>query len=145
MQKAEFFPQAPVDVDMTPMIDVVFQLLIFFTMVSVFNEIEYEAEIMLPEAWATTIEAPPKDRLVINVERDGRIMIFGREIDRSALHGYLRDARRLPRAEAEELPVLVRGHRGCPYAHVKTVLAAVREAGLRTVFFAAYEMEEDKP
>ncbi len=67
-----------VGIDMTPMIDVVFQLLIFFMLVSHMVQLE-RAQLQLPEAdQAIPIEDSQNDdarQLIINVHKDGRLEI----------------------------------------------------------------------
>ena len=59
--------------DMTPMIDIVFQLIIFFLVVTEMAAKDL-ADVTLPRAEQSTADDnPPSDRLIINVRKDGRI------------------------------------------------------------------------
>ena len=63
-------------IDMTPMIDVVFLLIIFFVTVTELTRIELIADIELPEAdQANPEEHTEKTRMVINMKKDGTIDI----------------------------------------------------------------------
>ena len=58
--------------NLTPMIDVVFLLIIFFMVATKFSELERNIELTLPEVAApAALTAPPRDR-VVNVFADGR-------------------------------------------------------------------------
>jgi len=135
-----------VDVDMTPMIDVVFQLLIFFTMVSVFDEAERASKVVLPKAWATVIEDMAKERMTVNIEQDGRIVVFGQGLDVDGLRRVLRGRRRLLAAYEKSTgsaPIIVRGHEDCEYRHIKDVLDAIRDEKFQKIMFASHMMEEE--
>jgi biopolymer transport protein ExbD len=133
------------DVNMTPLIDVTFLLLVFFTMISVLNDMEREADVQLPEAWATIVDRSPADRLIVNVEKDGAIVLFGRPATIEQLRRTLRERRDMLRRYEQatgQPPIVVRGHRACPYEHVEAVLDAIRAERLNKILFAAYEIRE---
>lgn len=80
--------------DLTPMIDVVFLLLIFFMLITEITQVDIE-NVQLPNAlMAQPDEKPPKDRLVINIakliqddenDRRGIIKIHGQLVGTSDL------------------------------------------------------------
>src|SRR5574340_262205 len=64
--------------DLTPMIDCVFQLLIFFLVATRFAEEERELDVMLPDASeAQALTAKPRE-LFINIDQDGRYFVTGK-------------------------------------------------------------------
>ena len=66
------------------------------------------------------------DEVVINLMRDGRILVSGDEVDRAALiESLTRVARRDP-----ETPVTIRGDKEVFHQHVVGVMDACRIAGL---------------
>jgi len=68
-----------VEMNLTPMIDVVFLLLIFFMVATKFAEIERDLEVNPPSARAARpVTAPPKE-LIVNVTQDGRYTVAGVE------------------------------------------------------------------
>ena len=74
-------PEEVLAVDMTPLIDVVFLLLIFFMLVSVFNEMEREAKLELPDAYQVLFDEDiAKERTIVNVEGNGRIIMYGQAL-----------------------------------------------------------------
>ncbi len=97
--------EIPPELNLAPMIDVVFLLLIFFMVATTFIEKEKEMGIELPTAEAGE-EASHDDELIINLMRDGTIKMNGVALDpeeglRSALE---RVARR-----TVDIPVTIRG------------------------------------
>ena len=59
----------------TPMIDVVFLLLCFFITTSVFSQWEYEVDVVLPTAQTGKLPDRLPGEIIINVSREGRIVI----------------------------------------------------------------------
>ena len=112
--------------NLTPMIDVVFLLLIFFMVATTFLDPEREIDIDLPtaESGAVTEEVP--EELVINLFRDGRINLGGREVDADALEEALYHAARRDPAT----PVTIRGDRQVHHETVVGVMDACGKAGL---------------
>ena len=70
--------------NLTPLIDVVFLLLIFFMVATTFLEPEREISIELPEAATASERAEVPDEIVINVLRDGSLNVNGSAVDRAA-------------------------------------------------------------
>jgi len=138
----------PLDVDMTPLIDVTFLLMIFFMVVSVFNDMEREAKVELPATYyqAQIEKEVAKERMVINVEADGAIVLYSQRMDmpafREALRRYAPGLRAL--GATGTAPIVLRGHKACPFRHVRDVLAAIYEEDFTKIMFAAYAREEEE-
>ncbi len=112
--------------NLTPMIDVVFQLLIFFMVATTFLDPEKEIGIELPEAASGVAAEEDKQELVINIFADGRIVLSGREIEADDLLSELRAA-----AQADsKRPVTIRGDRLVHHERVVYVMDACGQAGL---------------
>jgi biopolymer transport protein ExbD len=112
--------------NLTPMIDVVFLLIIFFMVGTKFTELERKLGLEVPEVSEVKTLTPAPERRVINVFNDGHI-----ELDREAL--TLEElVQRLSQARGEysDLGVLVRGDAEGAFQNVATVLGACREAGV---------------
>ena len=78
--------------NLTPVIDVVFLLLIFFLVATRFDEQERELDTQLPEeAQAEPLSMPPRE-VVVNVTRDGKYIVMRKEYDEKQLIAYLRQA-----------------------------------------------------
>ena len=79
----------PIEMDMTPMIDVVFQLIIFFMLVTDMSQQDL-AELKLPYAETSQKDEMMKGRLTFNILKDGEIEIQGDQ--RETVARVLREA-----------------------------------------------------
>ena len=130
------------DVDMTPLIDIVFLLLIFFMVVSTFKDMERSAEVQLPSAYGVIIEGQvDQGRLIINVENDGAIVVFKEKMKLAQLQRELVNYRR--GRPAERATIIVRGDQECLYENIKDILSSIYEAGFEKIMFAAYQKEDE--
>lgn len=121
-----------IGIDLTPMIDVVFLLLIFFLAATTFANDEVELDLRLPAA-SSGQRGQGDAPLVVNVFADGRLAVGGREVTFEALKQKLRAA-----ADRDpEQAVLVRGDQQAAFGLGVQVLDACRLAKLRKVDFAA--------
>jgi biopolymer transport protein ExbD len=112
--------------NITPMIDVVFLLLIFFMVATTFLNPEREIEVDLPNAdSAGAVERPPEE-LVITVRADGAVFVQGETRDRDGLLALLRAAAQ----HDPETPVTIRGDRSARHEAVVGVMDACGSAGL---------------
>ena len=126
-----------VTINLTPMIDVVFLLIIFFMVATTFVREEKEIDLDLPEAAsASPLENLP-DEVVINIMRTGQIKVAGRVVSEEALGRYLEEARaRNPRQS-----VIIRGDRGTRYEHVVRVVGICHQAEVSTSLAALEEAD----
>jgi biopolymer transport protein ExbD len=81
-----------VEQNMTPMIDVVFQLMIFFLVATKLDEAEREFPVALPTASEAKPFTSKPDEIFINIERSGRYFVQGRFLDVNELEGLLRQS-----------------------------------------------------
>lgn len=114
------------DINLTPMLDVVFILLIFFVVTATFIR-DFGLEVTLPAGLSPT--APELSSIVVVIERDDSFHINGRVLAKGSLVPFIR---RLA-AENPDAPfsVLVSSN-----AHVEAtvaVLDAGRQAGFRRI------------
>jgi biopolymer transport protein ExbD len=114
------------EIDLTPMLDVVFILLIFFIVTSVFVT---EAGIDVSKPEASTAEARSKDLILIAISDDGQIWIDGEQLDPRFIRS--RFERRL--AETPNASVVIQGDRAAQNEHVMTILQAARDANIAAV------------
>ncbi len=108
---------------MTPMIDVVFLLLIFFMCVSEMSKLEVE-NVTLPEALSAS-PVKPGPRMTVNVMPDGGYRVEGRELSPTALRRLIAGRAVMLRAPngSSELAVRIRADAYVPYRYVQRVLA----------------------
>jgi len=77
---------------LTPLIDVVFLLLIFFLVATKFAEIERQQEVKLPEASEAKPMTDEPNELFINIDEKGRYFVSGKMVDLAQLDEILKQA-----------------------------------------------------
>lgn len=119
-------------IDLTPMLDVVFLLLIFFLAATTFAREEVELDLKLPPAKSGQ-SGQGGSQLVVNLTADGRVLVDGREVTLEALRQKLAAAvQRDP-----EQQVLVRGDQQARFGVGIEVLDACRLAKVKKLDFGA--------
>jgi biopolymer transport protein ExbD len=114
-------------IDMTPLIDMMFLLLIFFLVATTFHQEEREMQVALPFAEASGPISTTLREIIINVDEQGVIIVSGRPIEPGALRTMIEDAV----ATNPGQKVTVRGDRDAVYAHVVRALDICKGAGIQ--------------
>ena len=130
-------PEEQVEINLTPVIDMVFLLLIFFLVATKFADIERDVRIRPPSSQnARPITAIPEE-LVINVTEDGRILLAGRERTIGEIDRLLKAATKANPHQA----VVIRGDKNsvlhvavsildlCEKYHVERTYLTTRQTG----------------
>lgn len=125
--------------NMVPMIDVLFLLVIFFMVAADFRESEQEFDVHLPSASSAQPLTSRPDEIVINVFRDGRIDVANQPRTLPELREYLDQARQRYPDQA----VLIRGEGEGRYQHVVDVLVACHRAQIKS-FSLATELKAEE-
>lgn len=120
------------ELELAPMIDVVFLLLIFFIVTWQFARFERDMDISVPAAE----EAEDTDRqageIIVNVKEDGTIVLNGRDVSDAELLSKLQ-------AISEAYPdqaVILRGSSDANFQAIINVLDQIKKAGIWNVAFA---------
>ena len=123
-------------VDMTPMIDIVFQLLIFFLTTAQLAQFS-RAEMDLPEEAGEQVETAEEAGIIVNVLADGSIEIAG-EILGDASFSVLAEELVIDHRgdDLARLRPLVRADRNAPAARLNRVLEMLQAAGVPAVRIA---------
>lgn len=121
----------PGRINVTPMIDVVMCLIVFYLLVGQLVETQ-RSDVALPEARAGQ-KLPEQELFVINVlpgeGRGSRIVVDGEPVSPVSLEALVRERLRLK----ENLVVHVRADRTLAYGAVDPVVRACRGAGVRAL------------
>jgi biopolymer transport protein ExbD len=125
-------------INLTPMIDVVFLLLIFFLAATTFASEEVELDLRLPQAKSGKAGSG-EQQLVVNVFADGKLTVDGREVTLAALQQKLQAA---VQRNAEQA-VLVRGDQESRFGTGLAVLDVCRLAKVKKVDFAALPQKQN--
>lgn len=114
--------------DLTPMIDVVFNLLIFFMVVSHFASAERDMKVELPTgSEAMPLTAKPKE-IFVNIDQRGRFFVRAREVTQRELGELLRAAAINNPANQS---VVIRADKRAAWDFVATAMRLCNEAGIR--------------
>ena len=132
------------DIDMTPMIDVTFQLITFFVFTLNFSEAVRDDRIQLPTSQlAKPAEVPPPDPVTLQVMRDGRVIYAGEPVEVRDIGGYLDTEKRVLAAAGKGpagATVIVRGDGDARTGAVQDLVRACQERGFeRFVLRAEYQ------
>jgi biopolymer transport protein ExbD len=101
--------------NITPLIDIVFLLLVFFLVATKFAEEERILDIPMPSASHANALAVPPQPLVINITEDGRYYVHGKFMDKKNLGLVMLDvSQNNPLTQS----VLIRAHRNAAWQSV---------------------------
>jgi biopolymer transport protein ExbD len=132
--------RSPLGFNMTPMIDVVFLLIIFFLVSSHLARQETQLELELPDAATgeSRREQPDVRRVVVNVLPEGRIQVGGELMAVDRLGELVRHESRLSPGKLE---VRIRSDHGVPYRVIEPIMVACVRAGVWNVTFGVIAAE----
>jgi biopolymer transport protein ExbD len=128
--------------DLTPMIDVVFQLLIFFVLVTEMAAAELEV-LTLPSAdQAVPDQNPDRKRMILNVNKKGEIVCRKKVLNQKELHEMLKlEASIGPRDPTNKAlsarAVLIRGDIQAEYKHIQMIMQECAKVGIWKLELAA--------
>ena len=121
--------EAP-SIEMTPIIDMVFLLLIFFLVATTYQQSERELAIALPEAEAAGPISTMLREIIINVDAQGQIIVGGNTLTLEELRTLVADAVRVN----PDQKVSVRGDKDLAYGVIARVLDVCKAAGAQQPF-----------
>lgn len=125
-------------INITPLIDVVFLLLIFFMVTTTFNR-ETRLLVNLPEANADTVEATPS-QLEITVTREGGYAINGRVLVNNRLETLMRGLEVESNGD-HSVPVLLIADAEATHQAVVTAMDAIGQSGFTRLNIATQRSE----
>ncbi len=131
---------AGLDINMTPLVDIVFLLIVFFVVSSHLAKQEIQLQLDLPGASsARRASATHARRLIVNVLPEGQLMLAGRPVSVEELETMVAYEGR--RAK-ELLEIRIRSDRSVPYGQIEPVLIACARAGVWNVSFAVVQRDD---
>jgi len=123
------------DFPMTPMIDMVFLLLVFFMTVSTLAQSDRKLELDLAESTQSDIPEDLSDRGIISLDAEGGIYLGDQPQELSQMQAVIKESL----AQNPELRIQVRAAAQTPYESIKEVLRACAEVGAYEVIYATYQ------
>jgi biopolymer transport protein ExbD len=139
MRTPTFSRSARSGINMTPMIDVVFLLIIFFLVSSHLARQDATLPVSLPVA-ASADEDPSlsSSRITLTVTDDGAMHLGGQPLALDQLPSRLATA---IRSYGGDIEVRLRASRVLPYRQVEPIMVACARAGVWNVTFAVFDRE----
>ncbi|QDU66664.1 ExbD/TolR family protein [Engelhardtia mirabilis] len=146
MQMSKHDPETDMEMNMTPMIDVVFLLIIFFMIITDLTQQELE-QLVLPVAVEAVEDKPDKDerRPIVNIKQDGTIIVrreviyTPEEDDYTRLKEYLVDMAQLMDKDTPEGlsvmvpddPILIRADENTPFKMIQKIMELCGQKGIQ--------------
>jgi biopolymer transport protein ExbD len=115
--------------NLTPMLDCVFLLNIFYMLTTTFLNFEKEMDLNLPEAKSGRPESNEMKEVVINVLADGRMKVGDRFLEMDGLVEHLKQVALADR----DTPVTIRGDRATVFQNAVRAMDACGRANLRRI------------
>jgi len=135
-----FGQRSPFRFNITPMIDVVFLLIIFFLVASYFVRSEQSRPIVLPEAGQGKMDDQvSQNRVTITVEEDGSFSIGGQILPEAEVLSRIQELANL-KDTAEggngEPEVRIRSDRNAHFSEIRRLIEHCASNGIRAIRFA---------
>lgn len=133
-----------VDIDMTPMIDMTFQLIAFFMILINFDASEQDERIQLP---ASTLAKPPdaplETPITIQLTRQGAVILGGQlYADANAIRPLLNNEKYVLESQnraASNATIVIRGHKDAKTGQIQQVIKLCQEVGFEKFTLRAKE------
>jgi len=125
------------EMDMTPLIDIVFQLLIFFLTTTQLASMA-RLELELPMERGEQQGRGEEPGLIVNLRGDGVIVVLDEEVSREQVTALASRAmaERRSRGQVAALRPVIRADRGAPADRLNALMSALRDAGVEGVTLA---------
>ncbi len=127
-------PKDDVNIDMAPMIDMVFLLLIFFMVASVVTELD-KVKVEIPEAEYAKVPEDTKGRMMLSVDANNQVYVGTVPVTIDELKELVNDELDLN----PELRILIRADERVEYKTNKDIMIACGEVGATDLIYATFE------
>jgi biopolymer transport protein ExbD len=134
--RAHVYPERII-FQIAPMVDILLFLLVFFILTWNFSRNEAELDVKVPAAQAGTESRRPAGEVILNVKKDGEIVMNRRPMSSEELLETLSRIAKLYPDQA----VILRGDENVDYRFVVDVLDICRSANIWNVAFATSKPE----
>ena len=124
--------------NLTPMVDIVFLLIIFFMVGTQFSEMERSIDVKLPTVTDATPLTSVPDAKIVDIHEDGSVNYEKDPVDLSQLEDRLIEAREAYPEQA----VILRGDQRCEYQQIMNVIAVCKRAKIASISLANKPLSE---
>ena len=128
------------ELNMTPMIDVVFQMIIFFVCTAELDKQTFDKNVILE--WAKNgqeVEEVHPLTVTVNVRENGDVTLGGTGLSIDGFRAFMTTM--AGRYGGQNIPVVIRGDRNSRHVHIKSVMDVCKGVGIWKVSFAAIKEE----
>ncbi|HSP42788.1 MAG TPA: biopolymer transporter ExbD [Luteolibacter sp.] len=137
-------PEAECKMDMSPMIDMVFLLLIFFIVNATAIIVKTDPDVEPPVAKNSKRQTDGSGRIVVNVHEDGTFTAEDFSVlleDEDAIEDLVKNMKDRNQALGVTSKLHLRGDKDTVFRHSRTVIRAAARAGVDQVVFAVFTRE----
>jgi len=130
--------------DMSPMIDMVFLLLIFFIVNATAIIVKTDPKVKPPIAKNAEPQKNADGRIVVNIHDDGQFTAEDFKTylaDDKAIAAYVKKQKQRHEKEAVDSKLHIRGHKDAVFKHARKAIRAAAGEGVNNVVFAVYNKE----
>lgn len=123
------------DVSMSPLIDCVFLLLIFFLVATMLRKLDCDIDVVLPDSTSAEKRLPSNDQVVLGVDADGGFYCDGKLESLMQIHAVLRELAR----DVPTMQIRIDVDRAAPLHRVVEILDLCQFDGLSNVVLRTYD------
>ena len=128
-----------IELNLTPLIDVVFLLLIFFMVSTSFTR-ETQIKLELPKADVEKLEPDP-EVVEISIDKEGRVFLNGKALVKSNIDN-LKQAIKPLLAANKTIPLIISADANTPYQSVVMAMDAASQLGISNIKMATQRSEQ---
>jgi biopolymer transport protein ExbD len=123
----------PAELQLAPMLDVVFQLLIFFIVTFEFQRSEMDLQVSVPKAQEGADTKRARGEIIVNVRENGEVVIEGQVMTQELLGEKLAAIVKL---HGRDQPVRLRGDATTDFQKIVAVVDVCQKSGIWNISFA---------
>lgn len=138
MNFQELEQEEEVAIPMAPLIDIVFLCMVFFISISLFARLESELSITIPHAQEAQESRRTPGEIIINVDRQGDIIVNQRLMTLESLSKMLKQLSRIYQGEA----IIIRGDTEATHGRMMEILNSCAASDIWNVSFAVLKDDE---
>ncbi|MCA9086207.1 MAG: biopolymer transporter ExbD [Planctomycetaceae bacterium] len=143
---AQYHQRTPLRFNITPLIDIVFLLIIFFLVASHFARSENAEAIQLPLATSAASDAEQVPfRLTITIDAKGSFSVAGVELSEEEVLARISQLHADAAAEEAVPEVRIRADRDGHYGPMRTLIEHCSRSNIRSLKFAVMSPEDHSP
>ena len=128
----------PAELQLAPMLDVVFQLLIFFLVAFEFQRSELDMKVQVPSAQEGADPKRARGEIIVNVRENGEVVVENQTMTQQQLREKLTAIAK----QHENQPIRLRGDAKCEYQTIVEVIDTCQKAGIWNISFATQRSKE---